>query len=192
MGSYGGYDTAHSLFNPRFQQLIKSIADYFPVGLHPSFASNADGSRLRTELEGLQEVLKREVVRSRQHYLQLKMPTTYQRLISHDIKEDYTMLYAGEPGFRAGTCTVHCFFDLDYEQSTSLRIFPCAAMDGTFKNYLKMQPAESVQLLQKLVNEVKAVDGQLITIWHNDSVSEYDGWHGWRSVYEQLLDMASA
>ena len=191
VGSYGGYDVAHSLYNLAFQRLIKAMADYFPVGIHPSFASNTDGAKLNAEIDGLQEVLHREVVRSRQHYLQLHLPTTYQRLLGRDICEDYTMLYPSEPGFRAGTATPHCFYDLDYEQATTLKVFPCVAMDGTFKNYRKMTPDASIALLQELVDEIRAVNGHCITVWHNDSVSEYDGWVGWRRVYEALLDMAA-
>ena len=40
----------------------------------------------------------------------------------------------------------------------------------------------------ELAGEVKAVDGELTLLWHNETVSECNEWKGWRSVYEQVFE----
>lgn len=191
VGNYGGFDTAHSPYSKPFQSLVKETADFFPVGMHPSFASHTNEQLFENEHSLLEGILHRHVVRSRQHYLQLRLPSTYQQLMTKGIREDYTMLYPMEPGFRASTAIPFMFYDLDLEQVSSLEIHPCVAMDGTFRHYLKLTPEEANERLAKLVEEVQAVNGQLVTVWHNDSVSEYDGWKGWRWVYESLIERAT-
>jgi hypothetical protein len=46
-------------------------------------------------------------------------------------------------------------------------------------------------MITKLIDEVKAVRGEFITIWHNESFAENDRWKGWRKVYEFILDNAA-
>ena len=42
--------------------------------------------------------------------------------------------------------------------------------------------------LELLAKEVKAVDGVLTLLWHNETVSECNEWKGWRTVYEQVFE----
>ena len=90
----------------KFQTLVKTMADYVKVGIHPSWASNADTHKLSKEINRLEAIVNREVIRSRQHFLRLDLPTTYRRLIDLGILQDYTMGYASQVGFRAGTSSV--------------------------------------------------------------------------------------
>ena len=42
-----------------------------------------------------------------------------------------------------------------------------------------------------MVREVKAVNGYFIPLWHNESLSEYGMWTGWRKVFEDMFRYAS-
>jgi peptidoglycan/xylan/chitin deacetylase (PgdA/CDA1 family) len=191
VGNYGEYDKNVSIESSvRFQSLIKSIADYADVAVHPSYASNNDPEQLRKEIRRLSKVLKREVVKSRQHYLKVVFPATYRNLIEYDIKEDYSMGYASETGFRASICTPFPFYDLDLDTETKLLLFPFMLMDNTLKEYLKLTPDESIERALKLIEEVRKVNGTFITLWHNHSVNDKDQWQGWRRVYERIIDAA--
>ena len=130
LGDYGENDKNVPSSRKKFQSLIKSIADYSDVGIHPSFGSNADPSKLRNEISRLRKVLKRDVTKARQHFLMLHFPATYRRFIDHDITDDYTMGFSGEVGFRASICTSFYFYDLELEASTKLMIHPFAVMFG--------------------------------------------------------------
>ncbi len=191
VGDYGEFDKNIPLDGSRnFQALIKSIADYAEVGVHPSYYSNSNTNQLRKEIRRLTKVLKRQVTKSRQHYLKVTFPETYRNLLEYDIMEDYSMGYASEIGFRASICTPFNFYDLDLDVSTKLSLVPFMLMDGTMKDYMKLNPKESVQRAKELIDEVKAVNGTFVTLWHNQSVNDKEEWEGWRDVYEQIVAYA--
>ncbi len=191
LGEYGLNDKNVPVDSRKFRSLIKSIADYAEAGIHPSYGSNSNPSRMKKELNELSKILKREVTKSRQHFLVLKLPETYRRLIELDITDDYTMGYALQVGFRASICTPFYFYDLDNEQVTSLKIHPFAVMDATLKYYMKVPPAEAMNHILPLIDEVRKVNGDFISLWHNESLSESKIWQGWRKVYEQMVAAAS-
>ena len=192
LGDYGVNDKNVSVTRRNFQALIKSIADYNEVGIHPSYASNTHPNRLRMELYRLQKVVRRDISRSRQHFLKLEFPGTYRNLIECDITDDYTMGFASEPGFRAGTCTPYFFYDLDREAATTLRVHPFMAMDATFRYYKKIRPEEVLGYVQPLIRAVKSVDGTFISLWHNESISNHPPWDGWRQVYREVAKAAAS
>jgi hypothetical protein len=190
LGDYGENDKNISVSRKKFQSLIKSIADYSEVGIHPSFGSNTDPSRLRKEISRLRKVLKRDIVKARQHFLMLHFPATYRRLIDHDITDDYSMGFSGEVGFRASICTPFYFYDLDQETTTKLMIHPFAVMDATLRYYMKVKPEDAMTYIDPLIKEVRAVNGTFMSLWHNESLSNMRPWEGWRDVYEQLVKSA--
>ena len=187
MGNYGGFDNAIDADNLKFRGVIKAIADYCDIGIHPSYASNLDESLLENEIQELNEILHRPIVKSRQHYLKIKLPGTYQKLINKDIKEDYSMAYAGFPGFRASIATPYYFYDLDYEKKTNLLIYPTSLMDGTLKNYLKLSTTEAEEWIIQIIQEIKNVNGTFISLWHNNSISDFGEWEGWQAVYRFMI-----
>ncbi len=190
IGDYGENDKNVSIRNKKYQSLIKSLADYSKVGIHPSYASNSDNSRLGKEINTLTKILKREVVKSRQHFLKLKLPSTYRCLIDLDIKEDHTLGYASQVGFRAGICSPFYFYDLDREEETTLRIVPFAVMDATMRYYLKLKPEEAINTIIPLIKEVKSVNGTFVSLWHNESLGDKFPWTGWRQVYDDMVKFA--
>ncbi|MFP4470244.1 MAG: polysaccharide deacetylase family protein [Bacteroidales bacterium] len=188
--NYGKYDKNIAVHNRSFQKLVKSLADYAEVGIHPSYDSNNNFGSLKTEIERLSKVLNREVTKSRQHFLKLSFPTTYRNLINLDITDDYTMGYASEPGFRAGIADWFYFYDLDLETPTRLRVHPFQVMEGTLKDYLKLSREESLDVIKKMIDRVKAVNGTFISLWHNESLSNEKRWAGWQKVYAEMVRYA--
>ncbi len=184
---YGLNDKSISVNNFIFQKLIKSLGDYAEVGIHPSFGSNTNQEKLKKEVKKLSQVLKREITKSRQHFLKLNLPTTYRNLLNLDITDDYTMGYASEPGFRASICDPFYFYDLDLETETNLRVHPFAFMDGTLRDYKQLAGKESLIIIKSLIEEVKKVKGTFISVWHNESLSDKKRWSGWRNVYEEMI-----
>ncbi|MFN5324477.1 MAG: polysaccharide deacetylase family protein [Bacteroidota bacterium] len=190
LGEYGVNDKNVPVDSRKFQSLIQSISDYAETGIHPSYGSNKDPKKLKTELSILSRILKREVHSSRQHFLVLKLPETYRRLVELDIYDDYTMGLNLQLGFRASICTPYYFYDLDNEQVTSLKIHPFAVMDATMKYYMKIRPEEAMDHILPVIREVRAVNGDFISLWHNESLSENKIWSGWRDVYKQMVEAA--
>ncbi|MBP6335215.1 MAG: polysaccharide deacetylase family protein [Bacteroidia bacterium] len=190
LGDYDENDKNVSISRKKFQALISSIADYNQVGLHPSYASNVLTSRIRLEQSRLQKVIKSNVTKSRQHFLKLEFPDTYRNLIECDITDDYTMGYASEPGFRAGTCNTYRYYDLAYECAAPLKIHPFVVMDATLRFYMRILPAEVMSYIGPLIQEVKKVNGTFTILWHNESISSKKPWEGWENVYEEIIKAA--
>ena len=192
VADYTTFDTNVSASKNKFKLLIKSMLDYAKVGLHPSYFSMKDESLLKKEKERLESITNTPMERSRQHYLRFSLPETYQKLIDLEIKEDYSMGYASHVGFRASTCTPFYFYDLDFEIQTPLKIVPFALMDTTLNDYLGLTPKQSLGKIRDLKNEVQAVNGLFVTLFHNESLSNYLRWKGWSKVYESMLKIAKS
>lgn len=192
LGDYGGNDCSLAPSNPAFQQLIQKVANTVQVGIHPSLLSNHKAALLKKEIGILQQLLKKTILHSRQHYLALSFPDTYRQLLKEGIQEEYSMGYASQVGFRASISSSFYWFDLAANQPTALRVHPFAVMDQTLRHYLRLSPAEGLMLCEVLIEEVKKVQGVFSTLWHNDSISDYNQWKGWKEMYLQLLDKAGS
>ncbi|MDB4205148.1 polysaccharide deacetylase family protein [Polaribacter sp.] len=190
IGDYTTFDTNVSPAKNKYRLLIKNLADYAIVGLHPSYFTMKDAVMLKKEKERLENITNAPVIRSRQHYLRFNLPETYQQLIDLEIEEDYSMGYACTVGFRASTCTPFYFYDLDFEIQTPLKVFPFALMDTTLNDYMKLTPKQSLGKIRDLRNEVKAVNGTFITLFHNESLSNHLRWKGWKRLYESMIKIA--
>jgi len=190
LADYGYNDKNIAVNSKKFQSLVKSMSDYVKVGIHPSWASNSDSGKLSTEIMRLEGMVNREVVRSRQHFLKLDLPSTYRRLIDLGIREDYTMGYASQVGFRAGTSLPFYFYDLDMETQTQLLVHPFAVMDGTLNEYMELTVDDAQYLVKELMDRVKEVNGTFISLWHNETVSDNRHWYEWKQVYEFTLEEA--
>ena len=190
LGDYGLNDKNIPVKNKKFQALIKGISDYYETAIHPSYASNKDVAILTKEINRLQNITHRNTTKSRQHFLKLNLPDTYQNLIDNDILDDYTMGYADKCGFRASICTPYYFYDLDTESPTKLKIHPFAVMEATYQYYEKVSPAIAIEKIATIMQKVKEVQGTFISVWHNESLSDKGVWKGWRNVYEKMLAAA--
>lgn len=187
LADYGVNDKNVPHYNQEFQSLIKHLADYAQVGIHPGFNSNQKNDKLTKEKKRLEQIIHRSVTKSRQHFLILHIPHTYQKLIENDITEDYSMGYAANVGFRAGTCTPYRFYDLDMETPTELTIFPFAMMEATLKYYMKLSPEESKTVISDIIQKVKAVNGTFMSLWHNETLTDTGIWEGWRDVFLHMV-----
>ncbi|PSR13118.1 MAG: hypothetical protein C7N36_09235, partial [Bacteroidetes bacterium] len=136
--------------NNAYQQLIRSTTTWSDSGIHPSYRSFGNLARLRTEQQRLATILDQPVSHSRQHFLRLQLPQTYQQLLAAGIRHDYTMGYAEVPGYRAGTTEPFRWYDLNREQTTDLWVHPFVAMDVTLQNYQGLSASAAADYLQEL------------------------------------------
>jgi hypothetical protein len=184
LGDYAKFDKNISHRHPKQRKLIQRLSKNVTIGIHPSFKSNSYEFYLHNEIERLEEIINDRVFCSRQHFLFLKMPYTYQTLIGQEIKHDYTMGFADIAGFRVGTARPIYWFDLQKNRVTNLTIHPFAFMDGTLNEYLKLKPEAAKEKISTLFSEVKNFGGEFSFIWHNETIGDYGIWKGWSAVYE--------
>ncbi|MDQ2863573.1 MAG: polysaccharide deacetylase family protein, partial [Bacteroidota bacterium] len=157
--------------NRVMNDLINTIKTFSDIGIHPSFKSSVLIKKIAEEKERLEHISEKKVTKSRQHFLKFTLPETYNALVAAGIKEDYSMGFPYEPGFRAGTSKLFYFYDLKNEKSSSLKIFPMTLMDSSFINS-KLSQSEIIDTVSNLIKEIRAVNGAFISIWHNHTVSD--------------------
>ncbi len=186
MGDRNRFDKSISHKNQNFRNLIKRISEIFEVGIHPSYASNGNRDFPEIEIMRLSEISGKTITKSRQHYLKLNFPETYQNLVAMGITNDYSMGFSALAGFRAGTCTPFPFFDLSSDRGTELIIHPFQVMDVALKNNLKLNPEQAMNLIEKLMHEVKQVNGTFVSLWHNETIGDTGLWKGWREVFRHV------
>jgi hypothetical protein len=187
VGDRSKYDHNPSWKNDEYRSLMSRLAKKYKYGIHPSFAASDNFTILNRETSRLKSILKTDVVSGRYHYIRLKMPESYRILKEAGIKEDYSMGYPEEPGFRAGIARPYYFYDIEEEKQTGLKIVPFQAMDATMYKYKKLDSISSLEILQKLINETRRAGGLFVTIWHNTSLLDNPECQGWRGVFESML-----
>lgn len=181
------HDTNIKYDSTTLKKLVANIAANYEIGAHPSYNSSDSLRTIQNEIKVLKNHSHKDVFRSRQHFLKIKLPHTYYHLIEAGITEDYTMGYSSRPGFRASICQPFYWYDLNNEQKTNLRIFPFAFMDATFK-YYKLYRSEKVrERLFELYHETKQFNGTFITVFHNDILAN----ERFSTIYEGFLSEVS-
>jgi hypothetical protein len=189
VGNYGKFDKNVPFDYPLLKSRIQFLKENnVEIGLHPSYLSNDNFSQLKIEKERLELLAQSTIKSSRQHFLKLQFPSTYQNLVNLGIKNDFTLGYAELPGFRAGVCLPFTFFNLQKNIPESLTVFPLTAMDATFRYYLNYTPEETIKMYLHLINEVKKVNGTFVGLWHNDAFSNTENWVNWQKVYTSVIN----
>lgn len=186
----GPHDRPVDWRQPGMRALVTQLSQSAYVGIHPGVASHdsRDAERLKAEIRRMEGLSSAPVQHARQHYLLQRLPLTWRRLESTGIEHDHSLGYADHIGFRAGMSRPFRAFDAAANRTMNLTIHPVSAMDATLNRYMGLTPNEALDALDQLAQEVKAVDGVLTLLWHNETVSECNEWKGWRTVYEQVFE----
>ena len=189
LGDYAPYDKNISYSDTRHRELIQKMSTNSIIGLHPSYKSNSFEKIISEEKNRLEDILQREVSRSRQHYLRFKTKSTYKTLVKLGFKHEFSMGYPDKVGFRAGTARPHFWFNLNRNTISTLMIHPFVYMDGTLNEYLKLSIEESKVKITNLFKEVKKHGGDFVFIWHNETIGGYGKWKNWEAVLEFTLNL---
>lgn len=190
LGDPGPIDRNINPKNKAFRELIKGLASKASIGIHPSGRSNDSVEQLQKEIDRLAQITGTHPIHSRQHYLILRFPETYQRLLKCGITHDYSLGYAAQIGFRAGLSRPFYWYDLSKETQTNLLLHPFPIMDASLKHYMLLEPDEALQQSARIVEYIKKTNGTFSLLWHNSSFSVEHGWLGWHEMYEKLLTLA--
>jgi len=186
IGEYSTYDKNINTNKKDFVSLIKSVADYCDVGIKASYFSLSNIAILKAEKTKMEAITHTNVKAVRHSFSKLNLPTSYRNLVELEVNQDFTMGYVDTLGFRAGTCTPFQFYDLDYEVQTPLQINPYHCLDFALLKY--DSELDKTEHLQKIIKEVKAVNGTFTAVFHNYSFSDFDRWKGFRSLFSLILE----
>jgi hypothetical protein len=188
----GQYDKNISPYSFRMWRLFKQHAKKYTVGIHPSWKSYGNVHTIGKEKKILESATDKTITLSRQHYIRLNLPETYEQLIDAGITQEYSMGYGSINGFRASVAAPFFWYNLAKENTTPLRIFPFCWMDAN-SFYEQQQDANtSLSELKYYLQECQAVNGQMITIVHNNFLGTDLLFKGWRAMYEQFIAQVPA
>jgi hypothetical protein len=168
----------------RFYDYLRQL-DLPITGSHPSYLTLRNLKRLMKEKVRLENILGRAVVHTRQHYLRMQTPETFQELLLAGFREDFTLSFAHAPGFRSGTAVPHPFYDLEREEETDLLIRPTILMDSTLIFHLKLTPDEALRKIKQLADACKLSGGDYLSLWHNSNLSGTEKNNPWINVFIQ-------
>lgn len=188
LGDWGPYDKNIHWENKEYQKLIGDLSSFGAIGIHPSYGSHLNEKQIKTEIERLSEIVGKKTVLSRQHFLRMRIPETYTALLKNGVKEDYSMGFADQIGFRAGTSFSFPYFDIKNNRKTEMQIVPFCYMDSSLKDYLKWSPKRAMDEIQVLQKSISEVGGTFSFIWHNSSIHDTGEWKGWKRVLDFTIE----
>lgn len=182
-----GYDKNIDPEKQEMKTLVEHHSKQYDVGIHPSWQSGDNPKLLNNEIEVLQKLSQKEVLKSRQHYIRMNLPETYRDLINAGIKEDFSMGYGSINGFRASYCLPYLWYDLPKEEITRLTIYPFCYMDANSYYEQQYSSDEALQEMNSYYNITRQVNGLLVMIWHNHFLGSDKLFRGWKEVYERMI-----
>lgn len=164
-------------------ELIRTLDEGgWEVGLHGSYRSADDRERLRHEKALIEDVLGRDVVGGRQHYLRLSVPDTWGHHRAIGLEYDASFGSSTEYGFQNG---YRPFTPLDDD----FLVFPLVLMEQALEEISRFETrkAECRRLLQEAA-EHRAV---MTVLWHPRSFNEEE-FPGYGRLYRWLVEQALA
>lgn len=183
----GVYDKNILPHKAAFHHLVKRHAAQYEIGIHPSWQSGDNFLLLEKEKKLLEQMSEKHITKSRQHYIRFHLPSGYRFLLEAGITDDYSMGYGSINGFRASVAASFYWYDLEKEVQTGLRIHPFCFMDANSFYEQKYSAEQAYEESLYYLEACKKVNGQLITIWHNNFLGTAKQFAGWRECYEQFI-----
>ncbi|MCK9254395.1 MAG: hypothetical protein GX793_06190 [Bacteroidales bacterium] len=170
--------------------LIRDLVKSHTIGIHNSYRGNFKKNVWSKELKLLEKTARSEVFSSRQHYLLVKFPYTFRDLVKIGIKRDFSLVFYDMPGFRMGVSVPIPFFDLLENKKTDLWLYPTMITDKNLHKYQSLSKEEAISQAVEIINYTKQYGGTLVTLWHNESLSDYGVWQDQNEVYKEILKEA--
>ena len=189
LGKRGKYGRTTTYSPKAYFRYLKTLT-LSHIGLHPSYDTLRNLEQLGKEKKQLEKILQSKITHSRQHFLRMQVPETFQELILAGVEEDFTLAFAHAPGFRSGTAIPYFFYDLQKDEATTLLIRPTVMMDSTFIFHQKLSPEEALQKMKQLVDACKQSGGDYLSLWHNSNLAGTPEENPWINVFIQSFNYA--
>jgi peptidoglycan/xylan/chitin deacetylase (PgdA/CDA1 family) len=165
------------------EAVISELSDNgWEIGLHGGYFAYTDPVIMRKQKTQLEKVLNKNIVGYRNHYLQFKIPDTWEHLHSAGFQYDATFGYADCIGFRNGMCHPFKPYNLTTQSEIDILEIPLNIMDDTLNSYMKFDLATSWEMTKQLIDTVEQYHGVITLLWHNHILIGEQ-----RKFYEKIL-----
>ena len=188
----GARPEVYDRLRPRLVETV--VANGGEVGLHGTYRSADDPSRLRRERDALVEVMSAytDITRGlghRYHYLRVDPHRNLRPLAELGLAYDSTVAFPEAVGFRAGIAHPYRPWDVERDEPLDLIEIPLAAMDVTLAEprYLGLSPRRAWPQLERLLDWAAANGAAFSLLWHPDRFDPPTA-GGWDRLYYRVLD----
>lgn len=137
-----------------YHHLIKEINDYTSLGLLFSRHATSKAAVAIQEKKRMEEISHEKLDSSFISDPSLGFPEFYNTLESLNIRNDYSMGYTHQVGFKASTCNEFMFYDLNLERATALKIHPYV-VDFKNVNFKNKNVLEQIKIINKIIQNLK-------------------------------------
>jgi hypothetical protein len=169
------------------QQLIDDLSTHFTCGIHPSYEASLLPRLIDQEKALLQQHCQHHVADARFHYIRHVLPSSYRALLKYGIRHDYSCGYGSTNGFRAGTVSPHFWFDVQANETTSLRLQPFAWMDANCYYEHKYTTEEMQASYAQILEEIKNFGGAFTPIWHNFMIGDAHEFAAYKKFWSERV-----
>lgn len=187
------YDTAMNFESSSIKKMVDDLQFLgHEVSWHPSYAASLNEEEFQKEKTKFETHIGYHISKVRMHYLKLQLPQTYQWLVRAGISKDYTMCFAENTGFRAGTSFDFPFFDLNENETLALTVCPTVLMDTSYYSYMNLTPKEAIEDMKSIKDQVSKYNGKMTVLFHNESIAGQLHLKGWEKLYCQTIEYCQA
>ena len=146
------------------------------VGIHGSFRGFNNPEIFAMELRRFKQAYGIKPTEGRQHFLRFENPVTWQLWEQNGLKNDSTIGFSTDVGFRAGTCYPYKVFDILQRRRLELMEMPLIFMENAGFKQANGDEARVFDIIISLKDQVKRYDGHFVFLWHNNSFNfgQYD------------------
>lgn len=155
----------------RYHSLIKSMADYFPVGLLPGDEALKDFDVLKTEKKRFESIVNTPLQYLLNDRFGLNLPEAYNNFDKIEILEDFSMGYVNCIGFRASTSIPFLFYDLSLERISPLMLQPYVFNSAVLKQDGLLDAYKRLEMIKIEVEKVSGSLGLVFEISHFSTVN---------------------
>ncbi len=154
------YGRNRSFQHPEIRALVHRLtSNNDEVAIHGSYFSYLDASLLNDETRELEQLLNKKVLGTRQHNLNLEVPSTWMNQINAGLKYDTTLGFKDGIGFRWGTSFP--FSPNTQKEPLPLLEIPLIIMDICLKSC-----ENKIAACLRIADEVERYQGVLTLLWH--------------------------
>jgi len=162
----------------------------FEVGLHGSYNSFADYSKLKAEKNSLDKILGQTNYGVRQHFLRFDPQKTWDIQTKIGFLYDTTLGYADVSGYRSAFAFPFYSFDEKKKKRYSILELPLTVMDRSFSKYQRVDISQIKKITDNFLSNLKKFNGLFTFLWHNHTGEEF-GFIGYKEIYNQILERIS-
>lgn len=186
LSDYSAYDKNINYNRQNYKSIIKYAADYSQVGLRLGYFAIQNPEELKKEKKRFENIIHGPLQNVLNPKYNLTLPLHYSNLNELEIPNDYSMGYPESIGFRAGTSASFLFYDLNTEVTTPLTIHPYVFHSQACSTG---ETADIQIAIEKLIGEIKNVQGTFRAIFKNRDFSEYSKPSYFYSLLKQIHEI---